>query len=49
MLSAVPLINEKMPIAKPHGEKVAVGDPLRVFLIGAGSLVLKEEGDRQVV
>jgi len=25
------------------------GDPLRVVLIGAPSLVLKEEGDRQVV
>lgn len=49
MLSAVSLITEKMPIAKPHGENVAEGDPLRVFLIGAGSLVLKEEGDRQVV
>lgn len=36
----------KCLIAKPHGENVAVGDPLRDFLIGAGSLVLKEEGDR---
>lgn len=48
--SSVPLINGKMPyISKPHGETVAAGDPLRVFLIGARSLVLKEEGDRQVV
>lgn len=39
----------KCLIAKPHGEHVAVGDPLRDILIGAGSLVLKEEGDRQVV
>lgn len=39
----------KWLISKPHGENVAVGDPLRGFLIGAGSLVLKEEGDRQVV
>lgn len=39
----------KCLIAKPHGEHVAVGDPLRDFLIGVGSLVLKEEGDRQVV
>lgn len=36
----------KCLIAKPHGENVAVGDPLRDFLIGAGSLVLKEEEDR---
>lgn len=36
----------KCLIAKPHGENVAVGDPPRMFLIGAGSLVLKEEGDR---
>lgn len=39
----------KCLIAKPHGENVAVGDPLRVFLIGAVSLVLKEAGDRQVI
>jgi hypothetical protein len=39
----------KCLVSKPHGENVAVGDPLRIFLIGAGSLALKEEGDRQVV